>query len=434
MSAIRHLMRATTVAGIALAGTIVAAGPVHAADASCQLVRPPSRLTAGTGQGALIAHVRSSNNREVLPVVQVVWQVRLNGLDADEVSLSGLSLNQVDEQLTATEQLRNVTGIGRTVTHTLRFLTGAPNGRATVTMRALLPERDGEAKEACNSRATITVVGSRGTPTPSEEPTLEPGPADVTPENQQSQTPLAAAVAPPPASDNDAALWPLYVLGLLLVAGGGGLVAMLLLRRPRRNEGGPGPAPAYAASYGGAASYGSAGYSDGGYPAPPGSMYGGAGGVGYGSPGAGYGGGVSGVGYGVRGAVYGSGPAAPSGRDGGTLPAGRDTGGRDGGGLPGGRDGGTLPGGRDGGTLPGGRDGGAPTWPAYGGGAATGYGAQPIGAAQDPWPSAGVHTPFYPPEPPNAPESPTTIMPRVPDEQSGDDDRRPGGWRRDGGQ
>jgi hypothetical protein len=379
MSAIRHLMRAATVAGIALTGTIIAAGPVHAADAACQLGRPSSRLTAGSGSSPLVAHIRSSDNREVLPLVEVVWRLRLNGLNADEVTISGLSLNQVDNELHATEELRNVNAFGRTTTHTLRFLAGAPSGRATITMAALLPDGDGEAKEACSSRATITVQAARGTPTPTRTTgpaTPEPDPTD-TPANRISETPVGAAVAPPP-PDQDAALWPLYVLGLLLVAGGGGIVALLLLRRPRRDEAEPG----YVSGYGhgpqpAGAVYGGAAYSGGGggYVRPAGgSLYGGASGAGYGgTPGANV-------------------PAA---------------------------------------NVPGGQDGGAAAWPAYGG-TAGGYGAQPMGAPQDPWPAAGAYGPAAEPTAPMVPETPTTIIPKI-DDAPHNEDRRPGGWHRDGG-
>lgn len=256
MSAIRHLARAAAATGVVLGATFVLAGPAMAADASCQLTRLPGRMSAGGGGAPVVGQVRSST-RETLDVVLISWRIRLSGLDADEVTLGDVSLQEEDGEIRGTEELQSVGPSGSTFSHTLEFVTGAPGGRATLTMRAFIREDD-RWKDACSSRVTTTVQRARGTPTPTAPATpLETGLAAAS-----ESAPAAAAEPGAAGSDRDSGLFPLYLLGLLLVAGGGGLVAVLLLRRPRDGEP-AGYEPAYAAGYGGTTAHGTpaAGYS-----------------------------------------------------------------------------------------------------------------------------------------------------------------------------
>lgn len=268
MSAIRHLVRAAIAGVAALVATGTAAAPAYAADASVELARLPTRMTAGGEAAPLVGTVRNTS-RNQLGAVQVTFVIQMSGLDPDEVSIDGLDITEQNGRLRATERIEApAPGRSTAVSHQLQFLEGAPKGRATVTMAVYLRRGDSW-RQVDSARTTTTVVAAPATP--SEEPSPEPTEQAA---EQPTEQPSPAGdtrddVATVPRSDDGAPLWPLYMLGLLLVAGGGGVVAMLLLRRNRDGQ------PAYVAGYGGAAGYAepgayAAGYPGGAYPNPAG--------------------------------------------------------------------------------------------------------------------------------------------------------------------
>jgi hypothetical protein len=225
MSTIRHLGRLIAVSGAALLATVVVAGPAAADEASVQLAGLPSQMTPGGSATQLAVAVK--NNTRTPQLVQVLFRIRLEDLDADEVMLGGLSLQEEDGELRAAQNLGQVDP--RQVVQAgvpLQFLAGAPAGRATVTVDVFVRDRHGEFKRVDSDRKTTTLGAALPTPSPTEAPTVEPTVDGATP----SPTGAAAGLA---AGDSGSGHWPLYIVGFILLAAGGGAVSLLLLRRPR---------------------------------------------------------------------------------------------------------------------------------------------------------------------------------------------------------
>ncbi|MFS8478441.1 MAG: DUF3824 domain-containing protein [Micromonosporaceae bacterium] len=279
MSAIRHLVRAAVVGIAVVVATGIGAAPAFAADASVQLTRLPTRMTAGGDPAPLVGSVKNTS-RNQLGTIQVTFVIQMSGLDPEEVSVDGLRFTKQSNRLRATTQIEApAPGRSKAISHQLQFLEGAPSGRATVTLAVSL-RRGNSWRQVDSARTTTTVI--EAPPTPSEEPSPEPTEEEPSAEpTEQPSTADSAGddIAAVPRANEGAPLWPLYTLGLLLVAGGGGLVAMLLLRRNRDADV---DQPAYAGGYGhtgyaepagytGPAGYGSGTYpGSGGYPGPAG--------------------------------------------------------------------------------------------------------------------------------------------------------------------
>lgn len=225
MSAIRHLGRLVAVGGAALLATVVVAGPAAAADASGQLAGLPSHMTPGGS--AIQLSVAVKNNTRTPQLVQVLFRIRLEKLDPNEVMLGGLSLQEKDGELRAAQNFGQVDP--RQVVQAgvpLQFLAGAPAGRATVTIDVFVRDRHGEFRRVDSDQKTTTLGPALATPVPTTEaPTVEPTGDGALP----SPTGATAGLA---ASDSGSSHWPLYIVGFMLLAGGAA-VSFLLLRRPR---------------------------------------------------------------------------------------------------------------------------------------------------------------------------------------------------------
>jgi hypothetical protein len=241
MSIVRHTVRMTLITGTVLLATTVIATPALAADADCALNRLPSRMSAG-GESTTLTGVVRNTSRDTLIGVQLTYVVRLDGLQADQVSLGSLALSGGDGEVRGTEIVAFLAPRrSRHVAYELAFGAGAPSGKARVTLEVAIRENQ-EWHRVDSATVSTTVRSAALASTPPATPTTA---AEVAPTGG-SPTGAAAPQAKQIASDSGLSHWPLYLIGFLLLAGGGGAAALLLLRRPaddpERTE--------YAAAYG----------------------------------------------------------------------------------------------------------------------------------------------------------------------------------------
>ena len=228
---IRHITRGTVVIGTAALALGLAAAPALAAPAEGQLTKLPPRMNIN-GAANLTGGVHNTT-REPLENVQILWAIRLTNLKANEVSLSGLQIVEQNRQILAAEQIGNLEP-GRThaVSHSLKFLKGAPTGRVTVIMQVSMRDRG---RQRTVDQASTTTTLQAPSPTPSAKATTpeptEEALTDPTTAAASGAPPVVAAGPPPPAHEEESH-WLLYSFGGLLVAGGVG-IGVWLLRRPR---------------------------------------------------------------------------------------------------------------------------------------------------------------------------------------------------------
>jgi hypothetical protein len=246
MSTSRTIIRlaAATAVGIALAGTTAA--PALAAGFDVSLNEVPSSFTAGGQPDAFTVELQNNTNKLVTGVM-VGFAIQLDGLTASNVRIhtfgADLTMRDEGDRVVATDpHSRDLPKGARTeIGYAIEFLTGAPQGRATLTAYALA--RGGNLDQASDP---IDVEGGPATPTPTAAPT----PTDTNPLPTDSATPYNGATSVPPgitgalANNNTpgsgAAGIPvgLYVMGGLLVGVGGVILWMLYTQRPQPASGG----------------------------------------------------------------------------------------------------------------------------------------------------------------------------------------------------
>ncbi|HET6214978.1 MAG TPA: hypothetical protein VFE14_19080, partial [Micromonosporaceae bacterium] len=231
--------------GVALLVTALIASPAQAADVDLRLSGMPSSMSAGGSGAQLVAAIRNTS-RETILGIQLTYVLRLEGVRADQVHLGNVQLSGDSGELQGSEVIPALLASRRTVdiNRELRFLTGAPSGRARLTLDVAL-RQDGQWRRADSATANTTVRGkatATATPTAAVDPVLTPG--DVVP----TETVAAAPPGNRLTANSGSIHWPLYLIGFLLLVGGGGAAAMLLLRRqpdtdPAAGYPGAGPYP-----------------------------------------------------------------------------------------------------------------------------------------------------------------------------------------------